>query len=227
MAKRGSTFEVGMRMAERDGYLQMRQALQAIPDKVKTNSRVAAARNASTVVGRSREIFQSSIRRFGETGKGDDGRRQTGNFTFGKGKTFSPATFEVGRFGYGFGYPDIEQADAQTQGVWRVLEYGLKGTGVPGPSTRFPENNYLLPQGTHRLPRAFGFSSKNPATSFLFFGRRPTRDGSEGDIVKITRKRAGRGIEGKHFIDDAWLSSMETVAGRYKKAVTDAIASFK
>jgi hypothetical protein len=124
---------------------------------------------------------------------------------------------------YGFGWPDIDKADAATDFVWRTLEYGLAGTRAnrdgelrgPG-SSRFPENQYLVPTGFHRMPRRFQFTTDSPSDSYLFLNKH----------VPERLPPGGAGIEGKHFIEDAFIEALEVMAGRYKKAVLDPVASF-
>jgi len=203
----------GVRFVERNGFRVQRQAIQAIPKRLERNTVHAAVRNVGTVVRRAEEIFDASILRPGEKGHGEGGRRQTGNFEFGTGNTFVGETFKLSEGRFGFGFPDIDRADSKTNKIWRALEFGLSGTKRK-PEARFSENTYLILGGVHRMPERYEFSTKNPSSSYLSLGRRKRE------------VQFAEGIEGKHFIEDAWASSLETIAARYKKAVTDAIASF-
>jgi hypothetical protein len=39
-----------------------------------------------------------------------------------------------------------------------------------------------------------------------------------GNINRTEAEREGGGIEGKHFVEDAWLTSFSHFEGRYKRA---------
>ncbi len=218
-------FRAGLRTRKANGFEVTRHAVQLVPDRIKKNSVEAAMQNLGTLTRRAEARFAASTLRPGERGVGSGGRRQTGNFTFGtlaRG-SFTGTVFELEKGVHGFGWPDIDKADAATDYVWRTLEFGLAGTlanseGVlrgPGHS-RFPENAYLVPTGFHRMPRRFMFTSDNPATSYLFLNKNAPKRMPPG----------GAGIEGKHFIEDAFIESIEIMAGRYKKSVLDAVVAF-
>jgi len=66
------------------------------------------------------------------------------------------------------------------------------------------------------MPRRFLFTTSNPRTSFLF----------QNNSLPARLPRGGAGFEGKHFIEDGFLDAIEIMAGRYKKAVLDPVASF-
>ena len=206
------------------GFKQAADAVQAVPVNIKKNNLYSTVRNIGTVSSKAKDLFLSSIIRHGESGQGAGGRRQTGKFMFGKragaGAAFRGANFELkkGSDVYGFGFPDIAHADKVTEFVWRSLEFGLPGYGNPkggmrGPVALYPENSRLFPKENMRMPRNFEFSSKNTATSYLYFGKRE-------------RKPDTRGIEGKHFIEGAWAESLEIMNGRYKRDVIDAAKVF-
>jgi len=219
-------FNPGFRTVKKDGFTVMAHAVQAMVVNMDFNSIESAARNLGTVVRASEARFNSQTLRPGEVGVGSGGRRETGNFTFG---TLARGSFTGTQFEdkdthtFGFGFPDIAKADQRTNFVWRSLEFGLAGTEVNsmgvlhGPGfSRFPENQHLVPQGTHIMPRRFMFTEASPRSSFLFLNNQ----------VPERIPRGGAGFEGKHFIEDGFLDSIEIMAGRYKKAVLDAVASF-
>lgn len=216
-------FKVGLRERNVGGIKQAAHAVQALPTKIGKNSAEAAGRNMGTLVRTAEAIFKSSIERPGETGV-RKGIRETGSFTFGTdaGGDFTGSTFNADGL-IGFGWPDIEKADDRSNFVWRSLEFGLAGTranseGVlHGPGfSRFPENQHLVPQGFHRMPRKFLFTTDNPRTSYL----------KQDNNVPSRLPPGGAGIKGKHFIEDAFTQSLEIMAGRYVKSVLDPVAAF-
>ena len=141
-------------------------------------------------------------------------RRMTGKFYARGGKeaggAFRTVTFNEGGMA-GFGYPDIGYADQRTNGVWRVLEFGL-------------------PPSKHKIPRGFWFESAGPGGKMVppkrggddVFGpamvnRRKGRTFSAKRNVRTMNRdvedqrgrfRQGGGIVEKKFIRDAW--KMET-----------------
>lgn len=204
------------------GIAEASHAVQALPTQVRKNAAAQSARSIGTLSRRADSIFQSNIKRPSESGEHRfrGGGRQTGNFTFGRqqGGTFSGNIFKDKNV-IGFGWPNIDKADRSTKGVWRVLEYGLAGTRASSinpirrPQALLPENRHLVPSGVHKMPKGFQFTTKSPATSVMY----PAR---------ASRSREAAGIEGKHFIEGAWLLTEELFADRFKKSVLDAVAAF-
>jgi len=206
------------------GMEEMAHAFQFLPEKIHKSSIESAARNLGTLTRFAEANFKASTKRPGEKGV-RPGIRETGNFEFGTraGGSFTGTMFELEKGVFGFGWPDIDKADAATNYVWRSLEYGLAGTlansrGVmhgPGHS-RYPENQHLVPTGFHRMPRKFMFSTDNPRTSFLI----------TKNYLPAREPPGGAGIEGKHFIEDAFEEAAEIMIGRYRKSVLDPVAAF-
>ena len=219
-------FNLGLSLRTRNvnGLQEMAHAFQPLPTKIGKKSKEAASRNMGTLTRRAEARFRGSIKRPGEKGV-RGGIRETGHFEFGTsaGGDFVGDLFEAEKGVFGFGWPNIDKADAATNYVWRSLEYGLAGTlansrGVlhgPGRS-RYPENQHLVPTGFHRMPRKYMFSTDNPRSSFLI----------QRNYFPPKVPPGGAGIEGKHFIEDAFDESLEIMAGRYKRAVLDPIAAF-
>jgi hypothetical protein len=216
-------FTAGLRTKIGNGFEEVIHAVQFIPATIEKNSVEAASSNLGTLVRASESLFNASIKRPGERGV-RPGIRETGHFTFGTsaGGDFVGGTFKLDDGVFGMGWPNIDKADAATNYVWRSLEYGLAGTlansrGVlrgPGRS-RYPENQHLVPTGFHRMPRKYMFSSDNPRTSFLI----------QRNYLPA-RIPGGAGIEGKHFIEDAFEQAQAVMIRRYKKAVLDPVAAF-
>lgn len=203
---------------EVEGLVQAAQAIQAIPTAIRKNASEQASRNMKTLADRAESIFYSDIRRPGQQGvdafsKGRSGR-QTGNFTFGESGTgaFVGSVVET-EDGVGFGWPNIDHADDATNRVWRTLEYGLDGKKHSA-RPLLPENAGLVPTGQHRLPKGFQFSTPytNPTGYMYPSSKRRDQDGG--------------GIEGKHFIEGAWLEIEGLISDRYVRSVTDAVAAF-
>ena len=209
----------GSRTVEIYGFNRMRDAVQAIPVNLKKNTYQASAANIRTVSRKAEEIFLGSIIRHGESGHDERGR-QTGKFTFSarEGGAFVGSTFQVKKDLFGFGFPKVLTADRKTNFVWRSLEYGLAGSGSPARGKARSESllgdNSLFPKAkSMRMPERFEFSSKDPTTSYLYIGKRK-------------RKRDTHGITGKHFIEGAWIESLETMTGEYEQSVVDATKVF-
>jgi hypothetical protein len=164
--------------------------------------------------------FESDIQRPMESGEGGGGRRETGNFTFGRrsGGAFVGVFVEPnGKRGalQGFGYPDVDKADAATNGVWRSLEMGLEGRHHL-PSTYSDDMFRFRPKGTHIMPKQFyDFTSTSPSEAVLYFGGKRTR-----------RTRAGAGFEGKHFIEKAWMEVTSRIEGDYENIARVAFGAF-
>ncbi len=162
----------------------------------------------------------SDIRRPAESGVGSDGRRQTGNFTFGaraKGAFVGVNLTPEGKNGsvQGFGYPDVDRADEATQGVWRALEMGLSGTAHM-PSFYSEDMGRYAPTGSHVMPPKYEFSSPDPSSAYLYLGGKRKR-----------KTRAGAGFEGKHFIELAWREVTANVEGDYENIARIAFGAFK
>ena len=215
-------FKPGKRFRiEESGLREMTQAFQALPVAMKKNSVEAAVRNLGTVSRAAEAIFEANQLRLGQKGEKRfterPGKvpRQTGNFNFGTARsgTFVGGTFEARKGVFGFGYPDPEIADKATKGIWRVLEFGMSGTNTGAPTARYSALNRFVVTKPHRLPARFEFTSRNPAAAIIQPGSRD-------------RIQEGGGIEGKHFIEDAWANSLEIMLGRYRKALTKATAEF-
>lgn len=162
--------------------------------------------------------FRSDIQRPMESGQGLGGRRQTGNFTFGRraGGAFVGLLIQPeGKKGavQGFGYPDVDKADAATNGVWRALEMGLSGLNHL-PTYYSEEMGRFRPTGDHTLPSRYQFSSPHPSSAYLYLAGPP-------------RKRAGRGFEGKHFIEDAWREVTKNVPEDYESIARKTFGAFR
>jgi len=208
----GGSFRV-----EVNGLYQAAQVIAAMPVEARKNAAAAAIRNMGTLSREAESIFRGSILRPREHGQQRfRGGRETGNFTFGVkgGGAFQGRV--VNEDGMtGFGWPDIATADAHTNGIWRVLEFGLKGTEKrPSVLSGFGNLSYLKKTGTHRLPKGYSFTTKTPATAVMY-------------PWKKRQPQVGSGIEGKHFIEGAWVATESTVAERYKRAVIDAVGLIK
>jgi hypothetical protein len=217
--------KVGSMTLKVDGLVQAAQAVQALPTQVRKNAEAAALRSLGTLSRRAEKIFDASPRRWQQSGVDaftkNPGRvpRQTGKFTFGdrSGGAFIGTVFKEDKGGrIGFGFPNIDHADSVTQEIWRVVEYGLSGTEHKARAL-LPENARLVPKGKHRLPRKFEFST-------------PYQPGgnNQGYIYPGNRERDqnGKGFEGKHMIEQAWIDVEGIIADRYERAVTDAVAAF-
>ena len=165
--------------------------------------------------------FESDIQRPMESGEGGGGRRQTGNFTFGRrsgGAFVGVVVAPEGRRGslLGFGYPDVDIADAATNGVWRALEMGLEGKHHL-PSAYSDDMYRFQPWGTHIMPQQFyDFTSPHPSQAVLYFGGK-----------RVRKTRAGSGFEGKHFIEKAWMEVTSRIEGDYENIARTAYGAFK
>jgi hypothetical protein len=208
----GGSFRV-----EVNGLYQAAQVIAAMPAEARKNASAAAIRNMGTLSREAERIFKSSILRPREHGQERfRGGRQTGNFTFGVkgGGAFQGRVVDEGDL-TGFGWPDIATADAHTNEIWRALEFGLKGTSKrPSVLAGFGNLSYLKLRGTHRLPKGYSFTTKTPSTAVMY-------------PWKQRQPQVGSGIEGKHFIERAWVATEATVGQRYKKAVIDAVGLIK
>lgn len=202
--------------------------------KIRENLNAVHAELLLRVKNAAQENFRSDIRRPAESGRGIGQRdRQTGKFTFGTtgGGAFVGNLFQDGDV-YGFGYPDIARADAATNFVWRSLEYGLKGWGeFPRALSNLGQTRAPFPRGTHLMPRAFHFSGpEGDPSSVLRLGGGPSWMQHNYRGYRTLKSRAGRGIEGKHFLERAFAEVRENrqlLARGYQTAVQKAIKSFK
>jgi len=188
--------------------------LDAAPTKLAKNTKAAASRNVGTVSSAAQGIFNSSIRRPQESGFRPE-FRETGNFTFGDrfGGTFHGAVIEDADGQIGFGYPDVADADAATNFVWRALEFGLAGRSF-SPDSLLGLDEFF-PTKPHRLPSRYIFQS-GPTGDVLITGKQFPK-----------RERAGHGFDGKHFIENAWIQSLSTIEERYRSAIRETFTSFK
>lgn len=113
--------------------------------------------------------------------------RMTGRFTFGarsggafKGNIYRQPENHI----YGFGYPNVRHASNQTGGVWKVLEFGLKGKMYHAePGAAYPSDSEYLPTGVHKVP------IPHPRYTNVF-------------IPTSRAVKWGRGLRGKRFIRD-------------------------
>jgi hypothetical protein len=189
-----------------DGMERMKTAVQAIPVNLKKNTLQSAGKSIGGINSRAKANFEAIVKRPGETGEGKERGRQTGNFTFGRkgvaGVAFSGNTFEHSKGVFGFGYPNISQADKKTNYVWRSLEYGL--AGIHHKPTSFFANP-SFPQGEHKLPKRFYFTSGSPTNSKFRVAKKYSRKGRQGQTLLKSPPIEPGGIEGKHFIESAWL----------------------
>lgn len=204
-----------------DGIVGAIAAVNFIPSAVEKNVQQSAARQVGHVVERAKEFFYADIKR--PAAPQTDGSRMTGSFTFGQGGAFVGRTYKMkGGKGYGFGFPDIRQADTQTRFVWRSLEHGLQGTrasslkGISSPSSL--GLFFLPPRGTHVLPSRYQWSDG--------MGKQTVASGTAHLMITKNspkRDRRGSGIEGKHFIERAWLQQIPFIEKRFKRALDDAL----
>lgn len=174
--------------------------------------------------------FRASIRRPAESGENQD-HRMTGKFTFGTEGAFKSVLIleENSKTNViGFGYPDIQRADARTKFVWRSLEFGLgpRGSG-------HPEG----PKGRAMLPAVFGFTTGNPATAKMVVRGPAVSSGARylyttgKDRGTLARRGGGfrrvnpQGIAPKYFITGA-IAEMRGRAGKeYRKAAAETYRS--
>lgn len=201
----------------RDNLVEIASALLAVPAEIEKGVRARNASYLGKISVAAERIFRSSILRPSESGFGAGGRRQTGNFTFGKrsggGATFQGVQIDLQDGRTGFGFPDVAQADARTDMVWRALEFGLTGENHTSKSLGTPGlNEFLPPKPKHRLPRRFLFAppSASPARSVMIPGR-----GNE-------YRKAPGGIPGKHFIEGAWNEILESMTRDYETVLPEA-----
>jgi len=160
--------------------------------------------------------FQASIKRPAESGEGEGGRRMTGRFTFGEGATFESRDVKISDDHRGFGFPDTTQADQITEGVWRALEFGLPGTEHSAESIHFSGLTQFHVTGRHRLPERYEFTTRSPSSAVLKLNTPRVRD-----------VRFGSGFEGKHFIEQAWVDTINVFSRDYKRIGDDAFKAWR
>jgi hypothetical protein len=203
-------------------------AIQALPVNLKKNTQQSAVAMIGVVGRAAASNFHSSIRRPGEQGRGAERGRRTGDFTFGdkdSGNTFHGNVFEIKEGVFGFGYPNVSTADSKTKYVWRSLEFGLSGT-QNAPETILGDAS-LFPRGTHILPKRFYFTTGSPSNAVLVIPKKFARKGPEGQtILKGGKANPGAGFEGKHFIERAWLSTLERLPQVWKRDIVATVKTF-
>jgi hypothetical protein len=209
---------------DEDGVRRMKQAFQVIPKNGIKNTSQAATASVRGLGNRAEQIFYSNPRRPGESGEGAERGRQTDKFTFGgkdqAGNAFYGGTFKVSEHKFGFGYPDVAHADKATNYVWRSLEYGLLS-----PHSLFGDGTFFhLSESKHNLPNKYFFTTTAPSTSSLRVLRKGQN--TQGQQILKGGEGAGAGFEGKHFIEGAWQSYLETIGSNWKKALTRTAAEF-
>ncbi len=198
-----------------DNTFQLGTALAAGTKDLNGDIDAALIRARGDVMRRARTHFESDIKRPAESGQGAGGRRQTGRFTFGEGATFESRDVRISEENRGFGFPDSARADQATKGVWRALEFGLPGTKHDAQSIRFGGLTQFHITKPHRLPNRYEFSSRNPASAVLQLGGRSRKT------------RFGAGFEGKHFIERAWIETLEVFTREYKQIGRNAFKQFR
>jgi len=210
---------------DEEGFKRMRDAVQAVPVNLKKNLVQSAVVSGRGVMRQAESNFYSSIRRGGETGEGKERGRQTDNFTFGgEGAAFHSSAFTISKDLFGFGFPFIPDADKRTNYVWRSLEFGLEGKYNEPVS--YLELNELFPTGSHFLPKRFYFTSDDTSSSTLRLPKKGRRKLPPGlRMLKSPPIKPG-GIQGKHFIENAWISELERMSGRWKRDIEKTIAVF-
>jgi len=228
-----------LRIRPNETLAQLPTALAQSVPKFRENLHAVHAQFIGQLDNRAESIFNASIIRRGERGQGKGGTRdrQTGNFTFGgKSSAFVGILMEKGSR-VGFGWPDIDRADAATNRVWRALEFGLSGKRHL-PSSKIIDSS-VWAGGIHVLPRAFHFEpGQGPATDRLIPTAGGYRQASQSP-QRIARRKSwggekstlgmtmGEGFEGKHFIENAWIEMKVGDARRYRPVVQKSFAAFR
>lgn len=150
-------------------------------------------------------------------------KRMTQQFTFGgKGAAFRGFLIEEGNI-QGFGYPDVQQADAKTNFVWRSLEFGLTGakhTAIANP---------FAPRGVAKFPSRFTFLPFAKGRGlFEPRGGGPARP--RGKLVtpqgRILKTVTHPGIEPKLFITRAFNQVAEGMDRSYRQELASTFAKF-
>ena len=184
-------FKSGVVTIETDGLRRLSFLMGQAVEDLENDLLAKHTRRIGDVTRIARRLFEQDTRR--PTSKGDrpgdrTKRRKTGTFTFGarSGGAFVGVDFSKDPV-KGFGYPNIEVADAKTQGIWRVLEFGLGAKAT---------RHELAPTGEHLLPLRFGFdpNKKGRRDAKLFPVRGPAARAGAGILAKN---------EGKGFIRPA------------------------
>lgn len=177
-------------------------------------------RAIGTLSGKAERIFKESIRRRDEHGWRPEARETT-NFTFGGGihggRAFTGVLINPTTSGlkdtYGFGYPNVPQADEKTHFVWRSLEFGL------APAPVVPSE--FAPRGKAQFPTKFTFIPFRTGIgrgSLQPLSRTAARTGSlmtpQGRFLK---KVAHPGIHPKQFITTAFEETVPLMNAEYQK----------
>lgn len=190
--------------------------LAAATKDLNGNINAALTRARGAVMNRAEDFFYEDIKRPAESGEGQGGRRQTGRFTFGDGATFESREVSISEDNRGFGFPDISRADTRTNGVWRALEFGLPGTRHSAESIRFSGLTQFHVTRPHRLPERYEFTTFNASTAVLRLNTPRKRD-----------VRFGAGFEGKHFIERAWIHTLDVFQRDYQRIGVNAFKAWR
>ncbi len=206
----------GIQFNVKSNLFELATALAAATRDLGKDAIAVTRAGARYVTGQARLHFLEDIKRPAERGQGAGGRRETGHFTFGGSGAFVQRDIKISDTEFGFGFPDVAQADARTNFVWRSLEFGLPGTRNRSTYLQFSELSQFFPQGTHKLPRRFKFSSESRSSAVLLVG--------EGRFRNI---REGGGFEGKHFIEKAWQDFFANWTREYDQVTNRAFRAWK
>lgn len=199
-----------------DNFFRLGTVLAAATKELNVDIDKALIRARGAVMLTAEKIFRSDILRPAESGQGEGGRRQTGRFTFGKGATFESRDVKISDEERGFGFPDWTQADQRTNKIWRALEFGLPGTKHSAESIRFGGLTQFHITKPHRLPQRYEFTTRSPGTSVLRV------NGFRDREVQF-----GSGAAGKHFIELAWIHTLDTFTRDYKQIGLNAFRAFR
>lgn len=199
-----------------DNFFRLGTVLAAATKDLNGDIDKALIRARGAVMQTAEKIFRSDIQRPAESGQGEGGRRQTGKFTFGKGATFESRDVKISDEERGFGFPDWTQADQRTNKIWRALEFGLPGTKHSAESIRFGGLTQFHITKPHRLPQRYEFTTRSPGTSVLRV------NGFRDREVQF-----GSGAAGKHFIELAWIHTLDTFTRDYKQIGLNAFRAFR
>lgn len=224
--KKGKLFQAGM-----DSNVLV--ALTRKVKKVDDSLRGSNTRLIRTINDRAKANLRANILRPKEHGEGQDRGRQTQNWTFGQSGAFRARTGERNGNEIGFGYPDVPIADNYTNYVWRVLEFGLTprmGQAQPGilePALASGLAGRFGPQGVHKLPAKFGFTTRSPRTSRMLVFKGPAL--ASGSILSVSKREGGHqirvnphGVYGKFFLTRAIQETVVDAKREYTRAVTEA-----
>ncbi len=199
-----------------DNMFQLGTLLAAATKDLNGSIDAALVRVRGDVMNRAEDYFRAETKRPAESGEGAGGRRQTGNFTFGEGATFESREVSISPENRGFGFPDVSRADSRTSGVWRALEFGLPGTRNSAESIHFSGLTRFHVTKVHRLPERYEFTSFNSQTAVLRLNTPRIRD-----------VRLGAGFEGKHFIERAWVDTLQVFTRDYKRIGINAFKAWR